>query len=239
MKFPERAVILAGGKGTRLAPYTAVIPKPLMPIGDMPILEVVLRQLKKAGSKRVTIATGHLSHLIQTFFGDGWRLGLSIDYLVEPKPLGTAGALAMLKDLDEPFLVMNGDVLTDLDYRKLWAFHKKNRPAATIATYQRDVKVDFGVVVTNSRRLISDYIEKPTLPYEVSMGIYIFTPEVLKFIPLNQKFDFPDLVLKLLKSKRKVSSFPFSGFWLDIGRADDYAQAADFFAAHSSRFLPK
>jgi NDP-sugar pyrophosphorylase family protein len=239
MKFPERAVILAGGKGTRLAPYTAVIPKPLMPVGDMPILEVVLRQLKKAGTKRVTIATGHLSHLIRTFFGNGSQLGLSIDYLVETKALGTAGPLAMLADLDEPFLVMNGDVLTDMDYRKLWAFHQKNRAAATVATHRREVKVDFGVVVTNHQHLISGYIEKPTLPYNVSMGVYLFSPEVLKFIPPNRHFDFPTLVLKLLKAKKKVASFPFSGFWLDIGRADDYARAAEFFAVHSTKFLPK
>ncbi len=239
MNFPERAVILAGGKGTRLAPYTAVIPKPLMPVGDMPILEIVLRQLKKAGIRRVTIATGHLSHLIRTFFGDGRQYGLYIDYLVETKALGTAGPLALLSDLTEPFLVMNGDVLTDLDYRKLWHFHGKNGAEATVATHHREVRVDFGVVVTNHNHAISNYIEKPSLPYQVSMGIYMFSPEVLRFVPKNRRFDFPQLVLTLLKAKRKVASFPFTGFWLDIGRGEDYARAAQVFTAHPARFLPK
>lgn len=231
-----QAVILAGGKGRRLAPYTTVLPKPLMPIGDMPILEVILRQLKSAGITQITMAVGYLAELIMAFFGNGERLGLKISYSLEDKPLGTAGPLALIKDLNDTFIVMNGDILTDLDYRNLIQYHKRRGGIATIAAYKRKVKIDFGVIETNDKNLLIDYIEKPSFDYCVSMGIYVFEPEVLEYIPKNQYLDFPDLVKKMLKSE-KIIIYPFTGYWLDIGRPDDYETAIKEFNKNRNCFI--
>jgi NDP-sugar pyrophosphorylase family protein len=233
-----RAVILAGGKGTRLAPYTTVLPKPLMPIGDMPILEVVLRQLKAAGITRVTIAVGYLAELLQAFCGDGSRLGLDIDYSFEDKPLGTVGPLTKIKDLDDTFLMMNGDVLTTMDYGALIETHKRSGAVTTIATHEREVRIDFGVLETNSEGRLVEYIEKPTKHFHVSMGVYVFEPEVLRFLEPNHYLDFPDLVKTLISREEAVSSYPFAGYWLDIGRHDDYATAIEEFDARRHEFLP-
>ena len=233
-----RAVILCGGKGTRLRPYTTVLPKPLMPIGDMPILEVVMRQLKHAGATRVTIAVGYLAELLQAFFGNGDRFNLSIDYSMEEEPLGTVGPLTLIPDLDETFIMMNGDVLTDLDYGDIIAHHKKSGAVATIATYERKVKIDFGVIETDEKGLLNDYIEKPEFDYRVSMGVYVFEPEVLKYLKKGARLDFPDLVKILMADNRPVISYPFSGYWLDMGRPDDYERAIDEFEARRSDFLP-
>jgi NDP-mannose synthase len=232
-----KAIILAGGKGRRLAPYTAVFPKPLMPIGDMPILEVILHQLKSCGCDEVTLAVGHLAELLRAYFNNGSTLGIRINYSVESKPLGTAGPLAMVKGLDEPFLVMNGDILTDLRYADLHSFHLKQQAMATIATYQRTVNIDFGVIETNGSNLLADYIEKPSFKYRVSMGIYIFSPQVLQFIKPDTYLDFPDLVRLLIKSGEKVASYPFDGYWLDIGRNDDYERAINEFDQKRDLFL--
>ena len=233
-----RAVILCGGKGTRLRPYTTVLPKPLMPIGDMPILEVVMRQLKHAGATRVTIAVGYLAELLQAFFGNGDRFNLSIDYSMEEEPLGTVGPLTLIPDLDETFIMMNGDVLTDLDYEDLIAHHKNSGAVATIATYERKVKIDFGVIETDEKGLLNDYIEKPEFDYRVSMGVYVFEPEVLKYLKKGARLDFPDLVKILMADNRPVISYPFAGYWLDMGRPDDYERAIDEFEARRSDFLP-
>jgi NDP-sugar pyrophosphorylase family protein len=233
-----RAVILAGGKGTRLMPYTTVLPKPLMPIGDMPILEVVLRQLKAAGIDRVTMAVGHLAELLQAFFGDGNRLGLPIDYSMEHKPLGTVGPLTLIPDLDSTLLMMNGDILTTLDYRDLIARHRMSGAVATIATYVRQVKIDFGVVEADAADVLTGYVEKPTLDYRVSMGIYVFEPEVLRYLKPGEYRDFPDLIKTLIGERKKVISYPFPGYWLDMGRPDDYARAVEEFEARRSEFLP-
>ena len=233
-----KAVILAGGKGTRLAPYTAVLPKPLMPIGDIPILEVVVRQLKHAGFDEIIMAVGYLSELLMAYFGDGTKLGVPIRYSREEHPLGTAGPLGLIQGLDEPFLVMNGDLLTTLDYRTMWAFHGDHDAIVTLCTYQRDVKIDLGVIETDSDRRVKRYIEKPTYHYDVSTGIYIFDPAILRYITAGQRIDLPDLVSQLLAEKRPVATFPLDGYWLDIGRHDDYEQAIQEFEAHRALFLP-
>jgi NDP-sugar pyrophosphorylase family protein len=220
-----KAVILAGGKGTRLAPYTTILPKPLMPIGEMPILEILLRQLKKSGVDEVVITIGHLGHLLRSFFQDGSRLGLKISYSFEDQPLGTAGPLSLIKGLNEPFLVANGDILTNLDIANLIQTHSQSGAIATIATHFRKVKIDLGVLHYNSAQEITNYIEKPSFDFFVSMGIYVFEPRVIEYIPYNQYLDFPDLVLQLINNKECIKGFPFEGYWQDLGRPDDYAQA--------------
>jgi NDP-mannose synthase len=235
-----RAVILAGGKGQRLRPYTTVLPKPLMPIGDMPILEVVLRQLKAAGVTRVTMAVGYLAELLQAFFGDGKRLGLAIDYSFEERPLGTVGPLTLIPSLadEREFLMMNGDVLTTMNYGDLIAHHRASEADVTIATYRRQVKIDFGVIETNDDNLLTGYVEKPQFDYRVSMGVYCFNTAVLQRLNHGQHRDFPDLVKDLLAAGRKVASYPFEGYWLDMGRPDDYATAIEEFEARRDEFLP-
>jgi NDP-mannose synthase len=233
-----RAIILAGGKGTRLHPYTTVLPKPLMPIGDMPILEVVLRQLKAAGIDRITMAVGHLAELLRAFFDNGARFGMPIDYSVEREPLGTVGPLTLIPDLSATFLMMNGDVLTTLNYAELIAHHRRSGAIATIATHQREVKIDFGVIAAEKSNRLTEYVEKPSYLYQVSMGIYVFEPEVLSYLQPNEYRDFPDLIKTLIADDKTVMSYPFSGYWLDIGRADDYVRATEEFEARRSQFLP-
>lgn len=233
-----KAVVLAGGKGTRLAPYTRILPKPLMPIGDMPILEVLLRQMRAAGIDDVTLTVGHLAHLMRTFFMDGQQFGVRIAYSQEERPLGTAGPLSLIEGLDEPFLVTNGDVLTTLDLPALIDFHRQQGGIATIAVHKRQVKIDLGVVQWNGDHSLSGYIEKPTYDYTVSMGMYIFEPRVMEFIPRNQYLDFPDLVLKMIAAGEKVCGYVFDGYWMDLGRPDDYAQASDDFTHMRAQFLP-
>ncbi len=232
-----RAVILAGGRGTRLLPYTTVFPKPLMPIGDMPILEVVLRQLKGAGITKVTMAVGHLAELLQAFFGDGTRLGLEIGYSREDRPLGTVGPLTLIDGLQDTFLMMNGDILTTIDYAHLIQTHRASGAVATIATYVRQVKIDFGVLETNAADLVREYTEKPVLDYRVSMGIYVFEPGILKYLTQGQYRDFPDLVKTLIADNKPVRSYPFTGYWLDMGRPDDYAKAVEEFEARRRELL--
>lgn len=233
-----KAVILAGGKGTRLSPYTKVLPKPLMPIGDMPILEVILRQVKLAGINDVVLTVGHLSELLRTFFQDGSRLSLNISYNYEDSPLGTAGPIAFVPNLDETFLVMNGDVLSTLPLGELIQFHKTQNAIATIATHHRRVKVDLGVIQWDGDARVTGYIEKPTYDYSVSMGIYVFEPKVLTYIPKGEYYDFPDLVKKLIGVGEKVIGYRFDGYWQDLGRPDDYESAAQDFDQMRSQFLP-
>ena len=235
-----KAIILAGGKGTRLAPYTKILPKPLMPIADMPILEVLLRQLKNAGVKDIVITVGHLAALLRTYFMDGREFGLNISYSHEDRPLGTAGPLSLVPGLDDTFFVMNGDVLTTLRFQELLQFHKSQNAIATIAAHQRTVKIDLGVLQhADGDYRVTNYIEKPSYDYLVSMGIYVFEPEVLDFIPRNEYLDFPSLVLKLIAAGKKVCYLPHDGYWKDIGRADDYEQASQEFEALRNEFLPE
>jgi NDP-mannose synthase len=239
--MPRRAVVLAGGAGTRLRPYTAVLPKPLMPVGDRPVLDIVLRQLCHAGTEHVTIATGYLAELIEAFCGDGRSYGLKIDYFREREPLGTVGALATIDDLDEPFLVMNGDILTDMSYEALMADHRDSGAAATIATTGRQIEVTLGVMhfqdVRDDAR-VTDYTEKPTLYYEASMGVYAFDPRVLEHIEPNVRLDFPDLILRLIAAKEHVHAHRPDSYWLDLGRHDDYETAMGEFEAMKDRLLP-
>jgi NDP-sugar pyrophosphorylase family protein len=233
-----KAVILAGGKGTRLAPYTTILPKPLMPIGDMPILEVLLRQLKSAGVTDIVITVGHLASLLRAYFSDGAQIGLNITYSLEENPLGTAGPLSLLSDLNETFFVMNGDVLTTLDFKNLLKYHREHKAIATIAAHQREVRIDFGVLKhPDGEVVINDYVEKPTMDYLVSMGVYVFEPQVLGFIPKNEYLDFPNLVLKMIRAGEKVVYLPYEGYWKDLGRPDDYEQAAQDFSQRRSEFL--
>ncbi|MBK7455288.1 MAG: NTP transferase domain-containing protein [Anaerolineales bacterium] len=232
-----RAVILAGGKGTRLAPYTTVLPKPLMPVGEMPILEIVMRQLVHHGFDDQTLAVGYLAELLMAYCGDGSKFGATLEYSREGQPLGTAGPIALVPNLNETFLVMNGDLLTTIDYSAMLKNHRERGMLATISCYQRDVKIDLGVIDVDSDNWVVNYIEKPTYHYEVSMGIYIFEPAILNYIPLNQKLDLPDLMLNLLKAGQKVNVFKFDGYWLDIGRPDDYERAIDEFAKHRQEFI--
>lgn len=234
-----KVVILAGGKGRRLYPYTVVLPKPLMPIGDFPILEVMLKQLKNCNLTDITIAVGHLGNLIQTYFGHGKKLGVNIDYSFEEKPLGTVGPLTRIPGLNETFLMMNGDLLTTLDYMKLIDYHKKQKPIATVAAQKRSVDVDFGIIQRNQDDHMVKYIEKPTLSYTVSMGIYIFEPEILELIPRDTKLDFPDLMQLLLEKEKKVVIYNSNDFWLDIGRPDDYQRAIEEFEKDKERFINK
>jgi NDP-sugar pyrophosphorylase family protein len=234
-----KAVVLAGGKGTRLSPYTNILPKPLMPIGDMPILEVLLRQMKRAGVEDVVITVGHLSQLLRTFFRDGDDLGLRISYSYEDKPLGTAGPIAMIDGLDEAFLVANGDVLTTLDLTELMRFHREQEAMATIAVHERKVHIDLGVIQWDGNPKIHGYVEKPSYDFCVSMGVYVFDPRVVRYIPRGEYLDFPDLVHKLIEGGEKVVGFSFQGYWQDLGRPDDYQRATQDFERMRSQFLPE
>jgi NDP-sugar pyrophosphorylase family protein len=237
----RRAVVLAGGLGTRLRPYTAVIPKPLLPVGEQPILEIVLRQLRRHGFEHVSIATGHLAQLIEAFFGDGEAYGLKIDYFREREALGTVGALAMMEGLDEPFLVMNGDVLTDMDYTALIESHIASGAAVTVAATGRHVNISLGVMEfddPDAPERLTHYVEKPTLSYEVSMGVYCFAPRVLDHIEPNVRLDFPDLILRLLALGERVEAWRPEAYWLDLGRHDDYELAMEEFESVRHRLLP-
>jgi NDP-sugar pyrophosphorylase family protein len=221
-----KAVILAGGLGTRLKPYTTVFPKPLMPIGESPILEIIIKQLKAKGFNEITLAVGHLSELIMAFFNNGSKYGLKIEYSKEEKKLGTAGGLGLLKNkLEDDFLVMNGDVLTGLDFSEFLEFHKKTGSIATIALNRRHVDIDFGVVELDENRTLIGYIEKPKIDYLVSMGVYAFNESILEYIPSHEYLDIPDLMKRLLSEGEKVNGFIHDGYWLDIGRPDDYIKA--------------
>jgi NDP-sugar pyrophosphorylase family protein len=233
-----KAIVLAGGKGTRLAPYTKILPKPLMPIGDMPILEILLRQMHRCCVDEVILTVNHLAELMRTFFQDGERLGINISYSLEDKPLGTAGPLSLIQTkLDETFMVTNGDVLTTLDFRELVAAHIESGAAATIACHHRTVKIDLGVIQFNGGNEVTGYLEKPSYDYRVSMGIYVFEPRVLNYIPYNQYLDFPDLILRLLSAGEKVMGYPFDGYWQDLGRPDDYEQAIQEFESLKPQIL--
>lgn len=232
-----KAVVLAGGRGTRLAPYTFVFPKPMMPIGDRTILEVLLYQMRRAGIDHVTLAVGHLAGLMSAYFQNGERYDLDITYSYESKPLGTAGPLAHIQGLDDSFLVTNGDILTLLNISDLVKFHKKHKGICTIAMHERKVQIDLGVIEQENGEDITGYVEKPSFDYKVSMGIYIFEPQVLKYIPKDQYMDFPDLILKLIAAGESVKGYPYQGYWQDLGNPSDYIQATKDFEFMRTQFL--
>jgi NDP-sugar pyrophosphorylase family protein len=235
-----KALVLCGGKGTRLRPYTTVLPKPLMPVGDYPILEILLRQLRKAGVEDVVLAVGYMSQLFRAFFEDGARLGLNIEYSFEDRPLGTAGALASVIDrLGDNFLVTNGDLLTTLDYGVMLDAHRASGAAATIGLYRREVKIDFGVVETNDAGELVEYREKPVYRFDVSMGVNCLRTDVVKqYIVENEYLDMPDLMTRLSRNGHLVRGYRSDCFWLDIGRVDDYQQALEIFDERRAEFLP-
>lgn len=236
----RHAVILAGGKGTRLRPYTTSIPKPLVPIGDeSAILEIVLRQLARDGFKRVTIAIGHLGELIRAYVGSGEQWGLEVDYATEAKPLSTMGpVVAILDKLPEQFLVLNGDILTDLSFSALLDSHSASDAQLTIATYHRQVDIDFGVLTVEAGRVVG-FVEKPTLNYEVSMGVYAVSRAALAGYPAGEALGFDRLVIDLLAAGRNPASYAFDGYWLDIGRPEDYDRANSEFVRLRSHLLPE
>ena len=238
----NRAVILAGGTGTRLRPYTTVLPKPLMPIGDRPVLDIVVRQLKAHGFGRITMATGYLAELIEAFFRDGAGYGIPVDYYREMEPLGTVGALALIEGLSEDHvLVMNGDVLTDIDYGALLERHRAGDAVATIATKTRQVQISLGVLRFGDEEdptLLTGYDEKPSIDYTASMGVYCFAPRALSYIEPGERIDFPDLILRLIAAGETVRAWQSNDYWLDIGRHEDYEQAQDEFESVRDRLIP-
>lgn len=234
----KRAVILAGGMGRRLAPYTTVLPKPLMPLGDYPILEVIIRQLARQGFGHITLAVNHQAQILQAFFGDGSRWGLTIDYSLESVPLSTMGPLCLIADLPDNFLVMNGDVLTDLDMGAFLDQHAERGSLFTISAHARENLVDYGVLETDSAGQLSGFQEKPRVNFLVSMGIYALRRDVLRFIPCGERFGFDQLMHRLIAESQPVDVRPWPGYWLDIGRPDDYLRAIDEFAAMRSTLLP-
>ncbi len=232
-----QAIILAGGRGTRLRPYTISFPKPLVPVGDYPILEIVIRQLRANGFTKVTLLTGHLAELIQAYFGHGERWGIDIEYVREDKPLNTAGALRQVRDGEENFLVLNGDILTTLDFRQLLTQHIARGVEASIATIERETLVDFGVLETDAQGYLQAYKEKPSLHYTVSMGVYVLNRRCLQLIGEGEALGMPDLMLRVLGRGGKIYCAKPECFWLDIGRPDDYEEAQRQMQANPQRFI--
>jgi len=233
----KRAIILAGGKGTRLRPYTVVLPKPLMPIGEYPILEVIIRQLVSYGFNHITLTVSHQAEIIKAFFGDGSRWNIRIDYSLEEKPLSTMGPLSLIDDLPENFLVMNGDILTDLSFSDFYNSHAENENLFTISSYIREQVNLYGVLEVNDAGHLFGFKEKPKHTFNVSMGIYMLNQRVLEYIPHNEAYGFDQLMLDLMKAGEQVVVKPFSSYWLDIGRTDDYMQAIEEFEKKKDIFL--
>lgn len=236
----RQAVIMAGGKGTRLLPYSALFPKPLMPLGDTPVMELLLRRLKAAGVQEVILAVNYLRHLIQAYFGDGSELGLRLRYAGEDKPLGTAGALGnMVDQLDETFFLTNGDLLTTMDLRRMALTHLSEGADASIGVFERENKIDFGLIEFDARMRLSAYREKPTSKYYVSMGVYILQREAVRpHVSEVDYLDMPNLLLKIYANKGSVVCFHDDCIWLDIGRPDDFALAQKMFEDNRETFMP-
>jgi NDP-sugar pyrophosphorylase family protein len=231
-----RAVILAGGKGTRLRPFTTLIPKPLVPLGGKySILEIIIMQLVRAGFTHITLAVNHLSHLVMAFFGDGSRLGAKLDFSREEGDLGTIGPLTLIDDLPEDFLVMNGDILCDLDYRAFFEEHVRTGRRISVSAYRRQMQVDFGVLNYDNAGHLSQFQEKPTLDFDVSMGVYCINRSVIETLPRGIPYGFDNLMLDGLANKQPIDVRPFSGYWLDLGRPGDYEYADENFAELSAK----
>jgi NDP-sugar pyrophosphorylase family protein len=232
-----RAVLLAGGKGTRLHPFTAMLPKVLVPLDGVPVIELLIAQLRPHGVTDLTVVTGHLAEMVQGQLGRGERFGVRISYFRETVPLGTAGCLAEIPTPREPFLVVNGDLLTDFSFTQLACFHRRYRPIATIGTTRREINVDFGVIESDRRGRLSDYLEKPAYHLSVSMGIYCFDPRVCSYVTAGEPISMPELMLRLRDAGEPVLCLQEDCYWLDIGRPDDYARAREDFARDRPRFL--
>jgi NDP-sugar pyrophosphorylase family protein len=222
-----KAVIQCGGKGMRLRPYTTVLPKPLLPMGAKPVLELLIKWLRRNGVRDIYITTGYLGHLIRSYCGNGRQWDVNIEYTEEPEPLGTMGALSLLRnELDSTFLVLNGDVVTDVSLNSLIAHHRQHRSGLTVATVTRTVRVDFGVLEEIEFR-VTRFKEKPNLSHLVSMGIYCMEPRMLKHVPAGIPFGFDDLMFRMLELGDPVTTFLHKGFWLDVGRIEDFQKAQE------------
>ena len=232
-----QAVVLAGGKGTRLRPYTTLLPKPLMPIGDMPVVEVIIRQLRAAGFRRIVLAVGYLPDFFRAFIGDGERMGGPVEFVREETPLGTAGALGLISGLESDFLLINGDTLTNMDYRAFMEFHRKHGAIATIATQCRQNPVDYGVLEIGDDQRLTRYVEKPVQSYHVSMGVNAFRADVLRYVQPNRYLDIPQLMQVLMDTGEPVQCYQSNCFWLDIGRPADYEKALEVFQERRAEFL--
>jgi NDP-sugar pyrophosphorylase family protein len=235
-----QALILAGGKGTRLRPYTAVVPKPLMPVGEYPILEIIIRQLKHAGVDEIILAVNYLSQLLQAFFQDGSRYGIKINYSYEARELGTAGPIALVIDrLDQDFLVLNGDLLTTLNYRRLFDHHKQMKAVATMGSYPREVKIDFGIIESDENNHLVKYVEKPSYHFDVSMGVYALNSQSIRpYLTVGEYLDFPTLMMRLRNDGLPVICYREPCYWLDIGRIEDYQTATEIFESRKNEFMP-
>jgi NDP-sugar pyrophosphorylase family protein len=235
-----KAVILAGGKGTRLAPYTTVFPKPLVPLGHRPILDIIIRQLAYYGFDDIVLTVGYLAELIQAYFQTANESlpDVTLTYVKEKEPLGTAGSLSLIEGLDDTFVVMNGDVLTSMDFSKMVKFHEANGNALTIGIYNKQMPIDLGVIEMDDAGAVTGYLEKPTMSYPISMGVYVYSPSVLRYIEKGQRLDFPELVAQLLASGEKVQGYRCEDYWLDIGNPGDYQRAQQQFEAMQDKFLP-
>lgn len=216
-----QAVILAGGKGRRLRPYTTILPKPMMPIGEKPILGIIIEKLAESGITDIVITVGYLSGIIQAYFGDGKRFGVNIRYFTETEPLGTAGCLSLIDGLEERFIVMNGDILTDLKFKDLIEYHAKMGTSVTICSYKKEIQLTLGVLDLDGET-VRDYLEKPKYTFDISMGIYAMNRKAVDHIPKNRYFDFPTLIKRLISVKEPISVYRFEGEWFDIGREEDY-----------------
>ena len=221
----KRAIILAGGKGTRLKPYTISLPKPLVPIGETPILEIIIKQLIQHEFDHITITINHMADIIKAFFGDGSKWNVKIDYSLEDKPLSTMGPLKLIKNLPDNFLIMNGDVLTNLNFYDFYEWHINKKNRFTISSYLRTHKNDYGVLEIDNLNKLTGFHEKPITNFKVSMGVYIANKEILNYIPENMSYGFDDLMIELIKRKKNVNVKHFDGYWLDVGRPDDYEKA--------------
>ena len=231
-----RAIILAGGKGTRLRPYTTLIPKPLVPLGgEYSILEIIIMQLSKSGFTHITLAVNHLSQLIMAYFGDGERLGVKIDYSLEEGELSTIGPLTLIDDLPENFLVMNGDILCDLNYKTFFDAHVDAGSRISVSAFRREVKIDFGVLRYDQSGRLNEFHEKPEYDFDVSMGIYCINKSVIDALPRGEKYGFDNLMIDGLAKDEPIDIRPFSGYWLDIGRPDDYEYADENFSELSAK----
>lgn len=231
------AVIMTGGRGVRMLPYTRVLPKGLLPVGNQPILEILVKQLKASGFNRITMACGYLSHLIELYFTNGEKWGVSIDYHVESTPFGTVGALKKLSLPNEPFLLLNCDILTTLNFKEFFEFHGKGNSLLTIASHTRGYPIDFGVLSVSDDRVMG-FTEKPKHAVTVSMGIYVVDPHAIQFIPDDAYFDASNLIDTLLQQQQSVRHFESSAYWLDIGKPEDYERANQEFPALSDQLFP-
>jgi NDP-mannose synthase len=221
----KKIIILAGGEGKRLHPYTISMPKPMVPIGNLPILEILILKLKKHGFKSIIISVNFQANIIMDYFGDGKKWKVNIEYIFEKKPLGTMGPLNLIKNIPDNFIIMNGDIITDLNFDKFYKKHMKSKKPFTISCFERDEKIDYGVLALNKNNILQKFSEKPIMQYLVSMGIYAVNKSIIKYIDKNKNFGFDDLMKKLLKNKIEVNAIRHDGYWLDVGRPSDYLQA--------------